>query len=106
MVKSPASTSLTAISFKKRAGRAEVFLNPSLLGLDDPGLGELDSHNASAVAIPHEPSQATNRHSSRFAAGKSRRLDQGYRVDPSDPPAIDGKLFGRVVAVSFFHHVV
>jgi hypothetical protein len=36
MGKSPAWTSLTAISFKKMPGRDADFLNPSLLGLDDP----------------------------------------------------------------------
>ena len=82
------------------------FLNPVLLGLDDPGSGELDGHNASAVAIPHEPSQAAIRHPSRIASGQSRRRDQGHRVDPPDAAATDGKLFGRLAALSFLDHVV
>jgi hypothetical protein len=69
-------TSFGVISFKKARFAAMVFLNPSLLGLDDPGLGELDSHNAFVVATSHEPPQAANRHPPRLASGKSRRRDQ------------------------------
>ncbi len=58
MMKSLGSTSIGTVSFKKASLKVMDFLNHVLLGLDDPGWGELDVLHTTPVEIPHESPQA------------------------------------------------